>query len=72
MDFDYSHKELSLKKKLNSLDRFTLKFTDILNNADIDYVLISGYVSILFGRSRSSEDIDIFIEKLDYDRFCRL
>jgi len=34
--------------------------------------LISGYVAILFGRSRASEDIDIFIEKLSYDRFLEL
>lgn len=33
------------------------------------YVLISGYVSILFGRNRSSEDIDMIVEKLDYEKF---
>ncbi len=31
------------------------------------YVIISGYVAILFGRNRSS--IDVFIEKKDFDTF---
>jgi septin family protein len=38
----------------------------------VKYVLISGYVAILFGRSRSSEDIDIFIEQLPKERFTQL
>ena len=35
-------------------------------------MVISGYVSILFGRSRSSEDVDLFIEKIGYDKFEEL
>lgn len=32
----------------------------------INYVIVSGYVSILFGRNRTSEDVDVIIEKLDF------
>ena len=30
---------------------------------------MSGYVAILFGRNRSSEDIDMFIEEIDFNKF---
>ena len=32
-------------------------------------MIISGYVAILFGRSRSTEDIDLFVGKMDYGEF---
>lgn len=59
MDFIYKKKEISFTKHLNELDLFTLNFCKTLNKTN--YVIISGYVAILFGRSRSSEDIDIVI-----------
>jgi hypothetical protein len=31
--------------------------------------VVSGYVSILFGRSRGTEDIDILIKKIDFETF---
>ncbi len=71
MEFKYN-KNITLNKELNALDKFVLDFTNILNKLKIKYVLISGYVSILFGRSRSSEDIDIFIEKINYEKFKEL
>jgi hypothetical protein len=72
MEFKYTKEEICLEKELNSLDMFVIDFTRILNRLKIKFVLVSGYVSILFGRSRSSEDIDIFIEKLDYGDFEKL
>ncbi len=32
-------------------------------------MIISGYIPILFGRNRSSEDIDVFIEKMSFEKF---
>ena len=52
-----------------SLDHFVLDFTAILKEKHICYVLISGYVSILFGRNRKSEDVDMYVERLDFDTF---
>ncbi|MBI2141461.1 hypothetical protein HYU16_03480, partial [Candidatus Woesearchaeota archaeon] len=49
-------KTIKLDKVLNELDKFVLKFIKILEK-HADYVIVSGYVSILFGRSRSTEDI---------------
>ncbi len=69
MDIHFSESEIKFEKELSSLDKFTIGFTDILNRLSIKYVLVSGYVSILFGRNRASEDIDMFIEDLDFKRF---
>ncbi len=62
-----NNKKIKLEKSLNKLDKFTIKFCKTIS--PLKYVLISGYVSILFGRSRSSEDIDIFIPKITYKEF---
>lgn len=63
---------IKINKQLNSLDKFVVKFSNVLNKKGIKYVFVSGYVSIIFGRNRSSEDIDILIEKLDFQKFSVL
>ncbi|MEM2759698.1 MAG: hypothetical protein QXN83_05280 [Nitrososphaerales archaeon] len=72
MKLDISGKEIKLKKELNDLDKLALDFTKILDLNRVRYVLVSGYVSILFGRSRSSEDIDIIVEKISMKKFAGL
>lgn len=59
---------IKLNKILNELDTFVLRFIKVLEK-HADYVIVSGYVSILFGRSRSTEDIDIFIKELSKVQF---
>ena len=61
-------KTIKLDKTLNQLDKFVLDFTKILNKLNIKYVIISGYISILFGRARATEDIDIFIEHITKEK----
>ena len=51
------NKEIKLNKELNKLDKFVIDFCKLLDR----YVIVSGYVSILFGRSRSTEDVDLLI-----------
>ncbi|MBU1199290.1 MAG: hypothetical protein KKF46_07295 [Nanoarchaeota archaeon] len=63
---------IKINKVLNELDKLALDFTKILNQLDIKYVIISGYVSILFGRSRASEDIDIILEDVNFKKFNEL
>ncbi|MBI2548648.1 hypothetical protein HYW21_04830 [Candidatus Woesearchaeota archaeon] len=72
MEIDYSSKQIAFTKELNALDRFVISFTDILNKQKIHYVIVSGYVAILFGRNRASEDVDIFIEKMSFAAFSCL
>ncbi len=53
---------IKLNKELSELDTFTIDFIKILKKYT-SYVIISGYVSILLGRARASEDVDIIISK---------
>jgi hypothetical protein len=62
---------IRVDKVLNELDRFVLKFIDILKKHS-KYVIVSGYVSILFGRSRASEDIDVIVPPLGAAHFNEL
>jgi len=62
---------IKLDRELNELDKFVISFIKILEKYT-NYVIISGYVSILLGRSRATEDIDIFTKKLDKDNFLKL
>ena len=55
-------------KTITQLDTFVLTFISHLKH-HVDYVIISGYVPILFGRTRGTEDIDVFIRKIDKETF---
>lgn len=59
-------------KLITELDTLVIDFISILDKYDIKYVIISGYVAILFGRSRNSEDVDLFIEKINYNTFEKM
>jgi hypothetical protein len=67
-----SKASIRLVKELNDLDKLVIDFVRILDRNKVKYVLVSGYVSILFGRSRSSEDIDIIVKKIPKRRFSVL
>jgi len=55
-------------KVLNNLDKFVLPLAKILEK-HARYVIVSGYVSIFFGRSRATEDIDVLLEKKNIKKF---
>ena len=55
---------LTVSRELSELDKDVLEFTRILDACKVDYVIVSGYVAILTGRSRSTEDIDVILESL--------
>ena len=59
---------LKVDRELSRLDKIVLSFTEKLDEIGVKYVIISGYVAILTGRSRGTEDIDIIIEKMNPDR----
>ncbi|HLD06593.1 MAG TPA: hypothetical protein VJC16_03610 [Candidatus Nanoarchaeia archaeon] len=67
----FAGKNIILDKEINELDILVLRFIAILEKYT-DYVIISGYVAILFGRSRITEDIDVFITEVSYERFAGL
>jgi len=71
MEFEYTRDIISIENKvLTKLDEFVLDFLDVLDKY-CSYVIISGYLPILFGRTRGTEDVDIFIEHVDKKIFVR-
>lgn len=71
MEFEYDGKVLKFDKTFSDLDKLVIGFIKILEKTGIQYVIISGYVAILLGRSRTTEDIDIFIDKINFEDFSK-
>jgi len=53
---------IRLKKELNDLDLFVIEGSKIISRFFKGYVIVAGYVAILFGRSRTTEDVDVIID----------
>ena len=70
MEYNKEKKEIITDRELSNLDKLVLKFIKILEK-HVDYVIISGYVSILLGRSRATEDVDVFINKIHINVFSK-
>lgn len=56
------------RKVVTALDRFVVSVTGIVERYT-RYVIVSGYVAILFGRARGTEDIDLLVDYMNHDRF---
>lgn len=72
MDFKFKGGELEFERELSDLDKLVFDFVSVLDRVGIRYVIISGYVAIILGRSRSTEDVDLFIEKISFEKFKEL
>ncbi len=68
MKYDHKKKEIRIDKVINDLDQFVIDFIEILEK-HVPYVIVSGYVSILLGRTRSSEEVDLLVPKMDFKDF---
>lgn len=62
---------IEIERELSDLDHLAFDFTTILQKYT-PYVIVSGYVSILLGRARASEDIDVIIPKIDFSTLKKL
>ncbi len=69
--FEVKNNQIILEKHITELDKFVLNLLETIEKY-ANYVIIGGYVSIFFGRSRATEDIDLFIEAIPYERFEKL
>ena len=69
MELEFNENRVVFAKELSNLDRLVIKFVKILDNLKIDYVIVSGYIAILFGRSRHTEDVDLFVEEMLFEKF---
>ena len=63
---------LVVEREPNQLDELAIRFSEILGQFDIKHVYIAGYVSILAGRARSTEDVDVLIERIDEEAAVEL
>ena len=69
---EYDGETLVVDRTPSELDEIVLEFTEILDEEGIEYAIVSGYVAILTGRSRATEDIDIVTERLSEERTMAL
>ncbi|MCX6801250.1 MAG: hypothetical protein NTZ73_03610 [Candidatus Diapherotrites archaeon] len=72
MEFEFRENEIVFERALSDLDKLVIRFVRILDETKVDYVIISGYIAILFGRSRNTEDVDLFIEEMPLGKFEKL
>ncbi|MBI5553117.1 MAG: hypothetical protein HY917_00055 [Candidatus Diapherotrites archaeon] len=72
MEFEFSKNRIVFERELSYLDRLVIQFTRILDQTGVEYVIISGYIAILFGRSRNTEDVDLFMGEMPFGKFRRL
>ncbi len=71
MELEFKKNQIIIHGKVvNNLDKFVLSITEILEKYT-NYVIVSGYVAIFFGRTRATEDIDILIENKNIDSFLK-
>ena len=72
MEFEFDNSGIKLNKIISPVDEFAIDFLEILNGLKIKHVFISGYVVLLFGRPRLTEDVDIFLEDLEESKLKAL
>jgi len=71
--FDRENRRIRLMKKtLLPEDDIAFRFVRVLDEVGIRYVVVAGYVAILFGRARRSDDVDFIVEQIDEERFVEL
>lgn len=61
-------KKIRLDRIITALDSFVLEAIRLISKYS-EYVIVSGYVSILFGRTRTTEDIDVVIPGMPVSKF---
>jgi hypothetical protein len=70
MELEFEGNTITFEKELSKLDKLALDFAKCLKDSKIENVFLSGYVAILFGRNRSSEDVDCICMPVSFDRFA--
>ncbi|WP_456365315.1 hypothetical protein [Thermococcus sp.] len=71
MGIEVGREEIRISRELSNLDRFVLDVVHLIERY-ANYVIVSGYVTILFGRSRGTEDIDFVMERVSKERFIAM
>ena len=62
---EFTDDAIHIDKEPNALDELILDVADVLDTVGVDYAVVSGYVVVLLGRARATEDIDVLVERFD-------
>lgn len=62
---------IKINRDVEEIDKFVIEFVEILQKVT-EYTIVSGYVAILAGRNRTTDDIDILIPSLEIEKMQRL
>jgi hypothetical protein len=62
---DFSDDVLVVERDPTPLDELAIDVSTVLDGCDVDHAIVAGYVAILAGRARSTEDIDVIVDPLD-------
>ncbi len=60
------------KHRFSPEDYVAIAFARVLEDLGIKYAVVAGYIAILFGRARRSDDIDFLAESVDEEIFLEL
>jgi len=62
-----------MKREANKslLDKFCTDFCKIIEK-HTDYIIVSGFLAVASGRPRGTEDIDMIIPRINFDKFEKL
>lgn len=58
---------LIVDRQPSDLDELAISFSTRLSEHDVDHVFVAGYVAILTGRARSTEDIDVIVDRMSQE-----
>jgi hypothetical protein len=62
---EFTEQGVVIDKEPSELDELIIDVSRVLEAVDVDYAVVSGYVAVLFGRARATEDIDVIVESFE-------
>ncbi|MCE8422791.1 MAG: hypothetical protein J5U19_03075 [Candidatus Methanoperedens sp.] len=71
MEVEFKDNEIIFNRESSVPDNPVLDFVGMLKNHNIKYVIFSGYIDILFRQNRITDDIDILIENITFEKFLK-
>lgn len=72
MEYEFKNNTLKFSRILSDLDKFVLKFVNILNKQKIKYVMCNNISAYFFGIAEINENVDMYVEKFDSQKFKEL
>ncbi len=73
ISIDMGRRTIYLNKGgLSPEDIVAISFAEVLDRVGARYVIVAGYIAILFGRARGSDDVDFIVDRVSEDRFVAL